>query len=170
MGVSLSWLQKFINNLYRSVPCQIEVVPETITDLELECDELWSFVNSKENPIYLWLALERKTRLIVGVYLGNRSRKTAEEIWRSLPLVVQNNAQVYTDLWESYQQVIPAERHHPSTKKSGATTKIERLNNTLRQRCSRLVRKSVSFSRNLFNHEGAMFYFIHHYNEELLLN
>lgn len=86
LGVSISWLQNFVNNFYVSVPCHIEVVPETITDLELECcDELWSFVNFKENLIYLWLALERKTRLVVGVYLGDRSRKTAEEFWRSLP-------------------------------------------------------------------------------------
>ncbi|EAZ89769.1 hypothetical protein CY0110_29159 [Crocosphaera chwakensis CCY0110] len=90
----------------------------------------------------------------------------------------------YTDLWESYCGVIPQERHYPSTKKSGETTRIEqgnasrfprqaqvlfeRLNNTLRHRCSRLVRKNLAFSKNFFNHEGAILYFIHHYNEEIL--
>jgi IS1 family transposase len=32
------------------------------------------------------------------------------------------------------------------------TTKIERLNSTLRQRCSRLVRKTLSFSKSWQNH------------------
>ncbi|PSP26464.1 MAG: IS1 family transposase, partial [Cyanobacteria bacterium SW_8_48_13] len=41
-------------------------------------------------------------------------------------------------------------------------SQIERFNNTLRQRCSRLVRKGLSFSKNFFNHEGAILYFIHH--------
>ncbi|PSP04180.1 MAG: hypothetical protein BRC47_04550 [Cyanobacteria bacterium QS_7_48_42] len=96
-----------------------------------------------------------------------------------------NNAQVDTNSWESYQQVIPSNRHYPSTKKSGQTTteksrrgnnfapvsyQIERFNNTLRQRCSRLVRKDLSFSKNFFDHEGAILYFVHHYNRELLLN
>ena len=34
----------------------------------------------------------------------------------------------------------------------------------LRQRCSRLVRKTLSFSKKLANHIGALWYFIHDYN------
>jgi len=41
------------------------------------------------------------------------------------------------------------------------------LNCTLRQRVSRLVRKTLSFSKKLENHIGAIFYFIHHYNATL---
>jgi len=44
---------------------------------------------------------------------------------------------------------------------------IERLNNTLRQRISRLMRKTLSFSKKLENHIGAIWYFIHHYNAPL---
>lgn len=57
---------------------------------------------------------------------------------------------------------------YPSTRKSGETNNIERLNNTLRHRCSRLVRKNLAFSKSFFNHEGAILYFIHHYNEEMI--
>ncbi|AVQ74284.1 hypothetical protein B5D77_10275 [Microcystis sp. MC19] len=38
---------------------------------------------------------------------------------------------------------------------------MERLNNTLRQRISRLVRKSLSCSKNVENHIGAIWCFIH---------
>jgi hypothetical protein len=41
---------------------------------------------------------------------------------------------------------------------------IERFNNTLRQRVSRLVRDALSFSKKLANHIGAIQLFICHYN------
>ena len=44
------------------------------------------------------------------------------------------------------------------------TRPIERFNNTLRQRVSRLVRETLSFSKTLANHIGAIKYFICHYN------
>jgi hypothetical protein len=37
----------------------------------------------------------------------------------------------------------------------------------MRQRISRLVRKTLSFSKKLENHIGAIWYFIHHYNASL---
>ena len=71
--------------------------------------------------------------------------------------------------WESYEQVIPRSRHRTVGKESGKTKGIERFNCTLRQRISRLVRKTLSFSKKLDNHIGAIWYFIHHYNELLLV-
>src|SRR5262249_41540566 len=44
------------------------------------------------------------------------------------------------------------------------TNHIERFNNTLRQRVSRLVRAALSFSKKLANHIGAIKLFICHYN------
>lgn len=52
-------------------------------------------------------------------------------------------------------------------KESGLTSYIERLNNTLRQRISRLVRKTLSFSKKLENHIGAIRTFIHDYNRRI---
>lgn len=51
----------------------------------------------------------------------------------------------------------------------GKTSYIERFNNTLRQRVSRLVRKTLSFSKSLENHIGAIWYFVHYYNASLLV-
>jgi hypothetical protein len=44
------------------------------------------------------------------------------------------------------------------------TNHIERFNNTLRQRVSRLVRETLSFSKKLAHHIGAIKYFICYYN------
>ena len=44
--------------------------------------------------------------------------------------------------------MIPAAQHQAITKRVRKTHPIERFNNTLRQRVSRLVRSALSFSRN----------------------
>lgn len=168
MGMSLRTIQNYVNKFYRSISSDIRLSGLEGANLVIECDELWSFVKTKENPVYIWLALDRDTRLIVGVYLGDRSRESARKLWESLPNKYQKYSQIYTDLWESYCEIIPPQQHHRCTKSEGQTNHIERFNNTLRQRCSRLVRKCLSFSKNFFNHEGAILYFIHSYNESIL--
>lgn len=69
--------------------------------------------------------------------------------------------------WGASENVIPQERHRPVGKESGKTNHIERFNNTMRQRISRLVRATISFSKKLENHLGAVWYSIHHYNASL---
>jgi insertion element IS1 protein InsB len=55
--------------------------------------------------------------------------------------------------------------HNDLAKVSGRETNhIERFNNMLRQRVSRLVREALSFSKKLANHIGAIKLFICHYN------
>jgi insertion element IS1 protein InsB len=61
-------------------------------------------------------------------------------------------------------QVIPAAQHKAISKLARKTNHIERFNNTLRQRVSRLVRDALSFSKKLANHIGAIKLFICHYN------
>jgi IS1 family transposase len=75
----------------------------------------------------------------------------------------------YTDFWAAYATVFPLKRQQAVGKESRLTSDIERFNNTLRQRVSRLVRKTLSFSKSLENHIGAIWYFIHHYKASLLL-
>jgi len=70
---------------------------------------------------------------------------------------------------EAYKKVLPSKRHKAVGKETGLTNHIKRFNNTLRQRMSRLVRKTLSFSNKLESHMGAIIYFINHYNKSLLL-
>ena len=137
--------------------------------LTIQCDELWSFVDNKGNKQWIWLALDAKSREIVGVYIGARDSAAASELWKSLPPVYRQCAVAYTDFWAAYSKVLPRKRHQAVGKETGKTSYIERFNNTLRQRVSRLVRKTLSFSKSLNNHIGAIWYFIHHYNLSLLV-
>lgn len=162
--VSSTWLQSYVNDKYAHVPQQVNVSTKPKGKLTLECDEAWSFVDSKGNQRWIWLAMDRKTREIVGVHVGERSKQGARGLWNSLPSVYRQCAVCYTDFWAAYASVIPKKRHQAVGKETGKTSHIERFNNTMRQRISRLVRSTLSFSKKLENHIGAIWYFIHHYN------
>ena len=125
---------------------------------------MWSFVGFKGNKQWIWLAIDVVTKEIVGVYIGKRDETGAIGLWDSLPSVYRQCAVSYTDFWSAYERVFPKNRHQSVGKETGKTSYIERFNNTMRQRISRLVRKTLSFSKKLSNHIGAIWYFIHEYN------
>ena len=135
--------------------------------LTIECDEMWSFVGNKDNKQWIWLAIDLASREIVGVYVGSRDKQGAQGLWASLPPVYRQCAVAYTDFWKAYSAIFPTKRHKAVGKETGKTSHIERFNCTMRQRISRLVRKTLSFSKKIENHIGAIWYFVHHYNAML---
>jgi insertion element IS1 protein InsB len=131
---------------------------------------MWSFVGSKENKQWVWIAMYAKSRQIIAFYVGDRSQESAKKLWELIPKDYRENATFYTDDWQAYKGLIPEERHHVV---KGKANHIERFNCTMRQtetlgfpvkRISRLVRKALSFSKKLSNHIGAIKYFICQYN------
>lgn len=167
MQVSINWLQRYVNAHYATIPQRVHVLPKARQRLNVQMDELWSFVDDKGNEQWVWLALDRDTREIVGCYIGNRSGEAASALWDSLPSVYRQCAVFYTDQYVAYPVALPRTRHQAVGKETGLTSYIERFNNTLRQRVSRLVRKTLSFSKNVDNHKAAIWNFIHDYNEQL---
>lgn len=130
-------------------------------------DELWSFVQDKNHLIWIWVAFERETKRIVGLAFGDRSSQTCRALWQSLPADYRKRAVCYTDFWEAYGVVLPSKRHHAVGKETGETAHVERLNNTLRQRCSNLVRKTLSFSKRVDRHVMRIRGFVDVYNAPL---
>ena len=172
IGVSLRWLLTFMVSVYEQLPDDLDFVMTEQTDeiliftFESEVDEMFSFVNSKANKQWIWLAIDSETRQIIAFHVGDRSRESAGKLWQLIPDRYRQKAQFYTDDWEAYKGVIPEKQHQVSKAK---TNHIERFNCTLRQRVSRLVRKTLSFSKKLENHIGAIKYFICHYNQQRAL-
>jgi len=167
LGMSESWLQRYVNEKYARTPKKLELAERKKGKLVVQMDELWSFVDNSGNKLWVWIALDVATRQIIGLHIGDRSREGAKALWDSLPPVYRQCAVCYTDFWEAYVGVIPSKRHRAVGKETGKTSYIERLNATLRQRISRLVRKTLSFSKKLDNHIGAFWYFVQHYNQSL---
>ena len=170
MGISLTWLLAYIKKLYAKQPEHLnyKIPKEATINLQLinsELDEMWSFVYKKTNKKWIWIAQCRETRQVIAFYVGGRSRKDARKLWEALPKKIKEKGRFYSDDWEAYKGVFPSERHIYSKQKKD-TNHLERLNNTIRQRVSRLVRKTLSFSKVLENHVGALKYFFCHYNLE----
>ena len=163
-GISEVWLQQYVNKKYEATPRQVQVKKKEKCRLTIQCDEMWSFVGKKDHKQWIWLAIDVNTKEIVGVYVGSRDREGAQGLWNSLPSEYKQCAVCYTDFWTAYEEVIPSKRHRPVGKETGKTSYIERFNNTMRQRISRLVRSTLSFSKKVANHIGAVWFFIHHYN------
>lgn len=113
--------------------------------VDIECDELWSFVRGKANKQRVWLALDADTRRIVAFHVGERSEEGARGLWNNRPLGCRQHATFYTDLWEACRPVIPACEHVPSDKGGGFAAYIERFNRTLRQRDFAAGAQSVVF-------------------------
>jgi len=131
----------------------------------IEADELWSFVGSKGDVHWVWVALDVGTRRVLAMVVGDRSAATAKRLWDALPRGYRTGVTVYTDFLASYRAVIPRARHRAVGKDTGLTAHIERFWLTLRQRCARFVRKTLTFSKCPKNHLGALWYFIRLYNE-----
>jgi insertion element IS1 protein InsB len=144
----------------------VPAVPGDPRSIALELDERWSFVQKKINQRWVWLALCRKTRQIVAFVSGDRSEATCRNRWEVLPAEYRQG-KWYTDFWSAYQAVIPITKHRPSGKETGQTADIERLNNTLRQRLARFVRKTLSFSKSDLMHEIYLKLFIWRYNLDI---
>jgi insertion element IS1 protein InsB len=172
VGVSLTWLLHFMVECFTACPdhlyAQAPTQPTTVvmSCLEAEADEMWSFVQKKANKKWLWIAMDAPTRQIIAFHVGDRSRESGKELWANLPRVYREQATFHTDQYAVYKGVIPAGQHRAITKHARKTNHIERFNNTLRQRVSRLVRETLSFSKKLAHHIGAIKYFICHYNLE----
>jgi insertion element IS1 protein InsB len=170
VGVRLKWLLGFIVTCFEALPDHLHVQPVTcnqdvmIRRLEVEADEMASFVQQKANKQWIWIAMDAQTRQVMAFHVGDRSRKSAKRLWAKIPLAYRQHATFYTDQYVVYEGVIPVAQHRAISKLARKTNHIERFNNTLRQRVSRLVRDTLSFSKKLANHIGAIKFFICDYN------
>jgi len=73
-------------------------------------------------------------------------------LWDALPDEYRAGAIVFSDFWAAYAAVVPESQHIRCGKGDGMTNHVERFWCTVRQRCGRFVRKTLSFSRCDTNH------------------
>ena len=134
----------------------------------LELDEVWSFVKSRRNKRWVWLALCRRTRQIVAYAIGDRSEVTCRLLWGRVPAPYRRGL-LYSDFWSAYAEVLPAAQHRATGKGEGQTCHVERFNGVLRQRLARFVRRTLSFSKNDEMHEVCLRLFLHEHNRRIQL-
>jgi insertion element IS1 protein InsB len=126
--------------------------------LEVELDEMQSFVGDKEAARWLWHALDRHTGHIVAYVVGSRADNAFLELKALLgPFGV---TRYYSDKWGAYRRHLPAEQH---TVGKRYLQKIERKHLTLRTRLKRLTRQTLCFSRSIEMHDLVIGLFINRY-------
>jgi IS1 family transposase len=114
----------------------------------LEVDEVFTFVGLKVKQIRIWIVLCRQTRQIVSFFIGDGSMESSKRLWRKLPYAYLN-CKSFSDFWKAYS-CLPESTHQKVGKETGETAHVERLNNTIRQRFSRLVRRTLSYSKRAY--------------------
>ena len=170
VGVGLKWLLGFLVQCIEALPDHLHVEPVPCNPnvlmqcLEVEADEMSSFVQKKANKQWIWIAMDATTRQVIAFYIGDRSRRSAKRLWAKIPHTYPQHATFHTDQYLVYAGVLPAAQHRVISKLERTTNHLERLNNMLRQRVSRLVREVLSFSKKLANYIGAITLFICHAN------
>lgn len=122
-------------------------------------DEIFSYVLLKINQIRIWIA---QSRQIVSFFIGDGSMASCKGLWRKLPYeYLKCNS--FSDFWRAYN-CIPVTTHQKVGKETGQTAHVERLNNTIRQRFSRLVPKTLSFSKKVYMLNLHFKLWAYHYN------
>jgi insertion element IS1 protein InsB len=97
VGVSIRWLMDFMGACFEAAPEDLNIqLPShpgevIIRRVEAEADEMHSFVQQKANEQWLWLALDRTTRQIIAFHVGDRSRRSAKQLWANLPAVYREH-------------------------------------------------------------------------------
>ena len=166
VGVTLKWLLGFLVQCFEALPAHLHVQPVAsngdvmMQRLTVEADDMSSFVHKKANKQWIWIAMDAKTRQVIAFHVGDRSRKSAKRLWAKIPQAYRQYATFYTDQYVVYVGVIPAAQHRAISKLARKTNHLERFNNTLRQRVSRLVRDALSCSKKLAHHIDAIKLFI----------
>lgn len=145
-----------VNQRFMGKELEVEIV--TVTGLQAELDEQWSYVGNKENQRWLWYAIEKVSGDVLAFVFGRRTDDMCEKLMKKLS--VFNIKKYYTDDWGSYRKMITPGRHIIG--KSG-TQKIENRNLSLRTRVKRLARKTICFSKLEELHDGVIGMFINRY-------
>lgn len=157
-------VRKGKNKCGNPLPLLVETLLPAQAEDVLELDELWSFVGSKAQKCWLWIALCRRTRQVVSFFLGERDTSSCQQLWQRVPLEY-SPCPLFSDAWQTYPEVLPPAEHHPVGKETGETAQVERWNNPLRQRLARYLRKTLSFSKSERFHYWMTLWFIIEHNQ-----
>lgn len=109
-----------------------------------EVDELFTYVKYKGNRICVAYSFEPKTRCILDISVGKRTRTNLRKVTETL--VLSEAKTIYTDGLDVYQKLIPETMHKMHKR---CTNHIERQNLTLRTHLKRLNRRTICYSKSI---------------------
>jgi insertion element IS1 protein InsB len=110
--------------------------------LTSELDEMWSFVQRKANPRWLWHAIDHRS----GTVLAHVFRRRQDTVFLQLKALLGpfGITRFYTDGWVAYERHRDAEQHEVG---KANTQKIGSKHINLRMRIKRLIRRTICFAK-----------------------
>jgi len=128
--------------------------PPSHSRVEIEVDEMWHFLQSKANKLWIWKAYCRTSNRLIDWVCGKRDKATFMQLYERLK--EWRVDLIFADHWEVYKQCIPEEILVQSKTQ---TVAIERNNFRQRHWLARFKRKTcvVSKSLEMVNFSIALF-------------
>jgi len=118
-------------------------------------DEMWSFVEKKEQQRWLWHAIDQVSGKVLGYVFGERTDECFLKLQELLkPFGI---TKFFSDDWGAYNRWLTPEQHVVGKK---FTQMIERKHLTFRTRIKRLARKTICYSKSIFMHDTVIGLFI----------
>ena len=101
-----------------------------------------TYVGNKKNTKWAVYAINKKTKQVIDIAVGSRTKATLKKVTDTLLLSFPKA--IYSDGLNIYQYLIPASIHKVQAHKINY---IERMNLTLRTKLKRLNRKTICYSK-----------------------
>ena len=145
-------------------PEHVEVEIWRVDELEVrrgltsELDEMWSYVQSKAHPRWLWHAIDHYTGQVLAYVFGRRQ----DDVFLKLQTLLApfGITRYCTDGWGAYERHLEVAQHIVGKEN---TQKIESKHINLRTRIKRLVRRTICFSKTERMHDLVIGLFINRY-------
>ena len=96
----------------------------------------------KRNKLWIWVAICRKTKQILAIFCGKRTKKAARSIWSLIKDLRPRT--IVTDKWSAYRGILPKRKHVVGKQYTQA---IESVNATFRHYLCRFRRKTKGYSK-----------------------
>lgn len=148
----------------------------------IEADEIRTFVKTKKNVRWIYIAMCRKTRMVLHFHIGDRAHDDAKKFLIGLSEKLDERSKISTDCLLSYVSAIndtpeniidwPKQnllnlmraRNFGDVLGRSITNRIERANGTIRQHVSRLIRRTSQFSKQEYMLQQHLSLFFFYYN------
>ena len=114
---------------------QIEIV---------EIDEMHTYIGSKKNYCWIWIAVDRTGKKFINCVFGNRGVGTGKKLWETIK--DKDIDQVMTDHWKAYENFVPGKKHVQS---KAETFTVEGYNSLFRHFLARTGRKAKCYTKKL---------------------
>ena len=118
VDVSINTVTKLLIDVGKA--CQIfhDSTVHHIKSERVECDEIWSFVYSKNKntpddkkgtgvgDVWTWVGIDAQTKLVISWYVGNRDAYSAYEFMKDIKSRLKNRVQLTTDGFKAYLEAV----------------------------------------------------------------